>query len=484
VLSRHSLLLGDDVGLGKTYAAIALALQAETLPMAVVVEAHLQRQWADKIAAFCNLECHCVAKTTPYELPNAPIVIFRYSNIAGWVTEFAKGRFKSVVYDEIQNLRTGSSTNKGVAAQILSKNSVYQLGLSATPIFNLGAEIYSVVAFLPGKDVQHPLGTRGEFANEWLASGSDRIADPDALGMHLRERHVFMRRTKGDVGQEMDNVTAIYSEVPYDEGEEKRVEDVARTLAIRALTGSFVERGSAARELNMLMRHTTGVAKARGVAQFVRMILETGEKVLLAGWHRDFWKVVETELAEFKPCFYTGTESPAQKTKSVKAFTDGDSQVMFISLRSGSGLDGIQKVCSTAVLGEFDWSPQVHKQVVGRLDREGQTRPVTAFFLSVNCGSDPAIVELLGLKASQIRGVIDPNQPFRPVEVDDSKLRHLARDYLRRHGIALPKDAAADEDPPPAANDAAGDAPPSDPAAVEDAEWSVEEARIRASAAR
>ncbi len=76
---------------------------------------------------------------------------------------------------------------------------------------------------------------------------------------------------------------------------------------------------------------------------------------------------------------------------------------MIISLRSGVGLDGLQHRCCTVVIGELDWSPQVHEQIVGRLERPGQTQQVQAIYLHANGGSDPLIIDMLGLKASQAR---------------------------------------------------------------------------------
>src|SRR2546425_12073711 len=52
---RRGLLLGDDLGLGKTYAATGFFLLTEARPAAVVVQTHLQKQWAQKIGEFCNL---------------------------------------------------------------------------------------------------------------------------------------------------------------------------------------------------------------------------------------------------------------------------------------------------------------------------------------------------------------------------------------------------------------------------------------------
>lgn len=42
---------------------------------------------------------------------------------------------------------------------------------------------------------------------------------------------------------------------------------------------------------------------------------------------------------------------------------------VIMSLRSGAGVDGLQKHSRVAVFGERDWSPQVHEQCIGRIRR-------------------------------------------------------------------------------------------------------------------
>jgi hypothetical protein len=72
----------------------------------------------------------------------------------------------------------------------------------------------------------------------------------------------------------------VIHEVEYDHDEVKKQEDLLRQLAIKVTTGSFIERGEASRELDMLMRLMTGVSKARYVAAYVKMLLDNGEPVL------------------------------------------------------------------------------------------------------------------------------------------------------------------------------------------------------------
>lgn len=425
-LRNPGLLLGDDVGLGKTISAIAACAMGAPLPAAVVVQAHLAQQWADRIEEFTTLRAHVIKGTKPYSLPPADIYIFRYSNIAGWVNVINEGAFKTVIYDEMQELRHGRGTSKGAACHIASMKAELRLGLTATPVYNYGDEIYNVMHFIqPGL-----LGNADEFSREWC---SGRIVkNPDGLGSYLRDKGYFLRRGEDDetVGASMPPPNVIDWEVDY---EQSAIDDEAaltRMLAQTVLSGSFVDAGRAARELDLKMRQMTGLAKARSVAAYVRLLLQESPRVLLAGWHRDVYSIWERELSEFAPTLYTGSESAAGKGRSVEAFTAGDSRVMMISLRSGVGLDGLQFHCQDVVFGELDWSPQVHYQIIGRLRRPGQRHQVSAHYLHTNGGSDPVLLETLGIKTDQGRGITQPGKAAVERFTDDSRIKRLAAHIL------------------------------------------------------
>jgi SNF2 family DNA or RNA helicase len=430
-LSTRRLLLGDDLGLGKTLSGILPLMDPATRPAAVVVQTHMPRQWAEEgIKKFTNLRVHLISKTTPYDLPVADVYIFKYSQLTGWVNFFETGFFKSVIFDEVQELRREVS-KKYEAAKVLSEMAEYALGLSATPIYNMGGEIFNVLDLLnPGC-----LGPRESFLREWaipMGSGNHRIVDPPALGAYLRESFFFLRRTRAEVGRELPPINKIVATVGYDEVEVKKSENQARALAMRITSGSFTERGEAARELDMLARYTTGVSKAREVAEFVRLLLESGEPVILAGWHRDVYDIWLQELAEFNPVMYTGSESGPQKEEAKRKFMAGETNLFIISLRSGAGLDGLQHRCKTVVFGELDWSPKVHDQLAARADRDGQAEQVSVFYLVSEYGSDPVIISLLGLKSSQSHGIVDPLTAPAEQHSDESRIKLLAQQYLNK----------------------------------------------------
>lgn len=433
-LLRGSLLLMDDLGLGKTISGIATMLRADQWPAIVVCPTHLASQWQSQIEAFTTLSTHIVKKTTPYDLPPADVVIITYSKLAGWIDFFADGSFKTVVFDEVQDLRTGTRTAKGKAAEALTSAATCCLGLSATPVYNYGSEVWSILYLLR----DDTLGTMDEFAIEWCRWDGKRyvVNEPDLLGEHLREIGATLKRTEDEVDKQLPPLNLVLHQVDYDASEIEAVEDRARMLAMKVTSGSFTESGEASRQLDLLMRQATGVAKANDVAAMVDMIAQSGERVLLAGWHREVYERWQKLLGHHRMVLYTGTESPKQKDRAKAAFVEGESRVMAISLRSGAGLDGLQDVCRTVVVGELDWSPMVLRQLYGRLRRPGQTAQVDAILCHTDGGSDPVIIDLLGLKTHQAAGVTDPGTGLKAHVSDQSRMKVLASRILEEtsHG--------------------------------------------------
>lgn len=429
-----------------TVTACAMFADPQYLPALVVANTHLVRQWAEKIYEFTTLTTHEIKASKPYELPPADVYLVTYTKLAGWIDYAERAGFKSIVFEEVQELRNGTETAKGKACAAFRAQALVALGLSATPVYNYGFEVFEIINILaPGA-----LGTEEEFKREWCARGPGEnwiVSDPQALGTFLREKRIAIRRTEADVGKERPPLNVITHTVPFDQNVFQVSDAVVRKLAERVLTAeTFHERGKAARDFDMLLRKITGVAKAPHVAAFVRILLEAGQPVVLCGWHREVYDIWLRELSRFRPVMFTGSETPGQKAAAKRAFCSGESNLFIMSLRSGAGLDGLQHRCRTIVFGELDWSPQVHAQCNGRLRRPGQTHQVDAIYLHADDGSDPGIIAALGLKASQSQGITDPLAAPADQHSDATRIQRLAELYLAgRSAEAAPPPVAKAE---------------------------------------
>lgn len=452
-MASGGLLLADDLGLGKTASAICAIVTSRTLPALVVTMTHLPAQWAAEFRKFApHLRTHIIKGGAPYPLDKGPrgtivplpdVVICNYHKLSKWA--HVLGQYvKAVVYDEAQELRRETS-DKYAGAKHISTKAKLRMGLSATPIYNYGGEIYNVLeAILPGS-----LGARHEFTREWCSHASmdetkARIRDPKAFGTYLRSQGIMLRRTRKDVGRELPPLQRISHVIEADPNALEQVGANAAELAktILAKGGAGFDKMKAGQDLSIVLRQATGIAKAPFVAEFVRMVVETGEPVVLFAWHREVYTVLQDKLADLKPAMYTGSESAAQKAEAKRRFMESETDVLVMSLRSGAGLDGLQQRCRTAVFGELDWSPGVHEQCIGRIYRDGVPGldPVLAYFLLADSGSDPIVADVLGIKTGQIQGMRDPNlEMVEALDLGEHHIKRLAEGFLAQRGIKLPE---------------------------------------------
>lgn len=412
LLANPRTLLADEMGLGKTVQALACLASAKEFPALIVVPPHLLRNWQTEITRFLRLEGKparvCVLTgLKPYQPPEADVYIIHYLLLRGWKQTLPQMGFKAVVFDEIQELRHGG-TEKYSAASLLAEECERVIGLSGTPIYNKGSEIWNVVNILD----YHCLGDWESFTRAWCDGyGNHLVRNPALLGEHLRREGLILRRTKEEVLAELPPKRRLVQEIDSDD---KAYRELMRPVmdqlgSLLALHPDAKERALLEEQVGRGDRQATGVAKAPFVAAFVRALEDSGEKVLLFAHHHAVMDIYRRELAAYRPVFITGRESTTQKEEAVARFMEGKTNLCVISLRAASGLN-LQRA-SCVVFGELDWSPAVHSQAEDRAHRMGQKDSILCYYLVAPQGSDRDMQDALGLKVSQFVALMGDQTP-------------------------------------------------------------------------
>ena len=421
-------LLADEMGLGKTVEALAWLATTRALPLLLVVPPHLVRNWQREIQRFLRLEdgvrVHVLRGLKPYDLPEADIYIVHYLLLRGWKKLLPALGMRSVIFDEIQELRH-AGTEKYSAASLLAEACDRVIGLSGTPIYNKGGEIWNVVNILD----YHFLGDWESFTREWCYGyGNAIVAKPEILGEHLRREGLMLRRTKAEVLSELPPKRRLVQEIDFDDAVYRRLMAPAleKLWVLRGQALTAPERALLEEQVSQEERQATGLAKAPFVAAFVRALLEGGERVLLFAHHHKVMDLYRRELRGFSPVFVTGRETGAQKDAAVQAFQEGEASLCCISLRAAAGLNLQRATC--VVFGELDWSPAVHSQAEDRAHRIGQPDSLLCYYLVSPRGSDQDMQEALGLKVSQFVGIMG-DTPAEPLQ--QAQQAHQARAHIR-----------------------------------------------------
>ncbi|PPF64558.1 hypothetical protein C5E11_03985 [Clavibacter michiganensis] len=460
--ARGRLMLTDAVGLGKTFTGLLSVSYDDAFPALIVPPTHLPPRWVEELRDAFPWLTFEVAKTGKPSVRAktgnlADVTIVSYSKLVGWAPAM-QNQVQTVIFDEVQELRHGAdATEKGAAAGMVADNASYVLGLTATPIHNYGGEVWNIYDIIaPGS-----LGTKDEFSREWggaaMSNGRMMVKDPAALGNYLRQQGLMMGRTREDVGRELPQTIKVSRLVDSYTEALDQIDGNVKALAQMILDDSSThqKKFTAQGQIDMLLRQATGVDKAPFVAEFCRLLLEAEDKIVLWGWHRDVYDIWLDKLSDFHPRLYTGSESPKQKADAIAAFMKpmsttpidpdaeqlvdedqpvaepDDCRVLIMSLRSGAGVDGLQKHARVGVFGELDWSPTVHEQAIGRLARDGIEDPPVIYFLNSAQGSDPVILEKLQIKRQQQEPMLSKDgQMFAPAAQDPHRARRLAERIL------------------------------------------------------
>ena len=242
-----------------------------------------------------------------------------YLLLRGWKQYLADAEIEHVVFDEIQELRH-SGTEKYSAASLLADHAGRVIGLSGTPIYNRGAEIWNVVNILDF----HFLGNYESFTREWCYGyGNQIVAKPELLGDYLRREGIMLRRTKQDVLYDLppkrrlvmtiESNHAIYQKLMEPIAEKTRSAEkrrgTVRLAAVRAEDGDRAGRAAGHRH-----RQSTVCCSVRTRASGGR------EKVLLFAHHHQVMDRYKKDLHAFSPAFITGRETQKQKETSLDRF--------------------------------------------------------------------------------------------------------------------------------------------------------------------
>lgn len=439
LLGTERALLADEMGLGKTIQALAFLASKKNYPAIIVVPPHLVKNWEHEINRFIRLAgdgqismeesnpsgaVHVIKGLKPYDLPIADIYIVHYLLLRGWKTALQEYRFKAVIFDEIQELRH-TGTEKYSAASLLASATPDCVGLSGTPIYNRGGEIWAVMNIIE----YHCLGDWDSFTREWCYGyGSDIVTDPDRLGNYLKKEGLMLRRTKEQVLKELPPKRRVVQTVDFDSGKYgKLIQDAVSKAKRIDKIKDHMARGRLTREIVNESRQAIGIAKAPFVTVFLKMLLEAGEKILVFAYHHAVFNIYRKELKEFNPAEITGRQSTKEKDDAVNSFMNGETDICMVSLRAAAGLNLQRATC--VVFGELDWSPAIHSQAEDRAHRIGQADSVLCYYLVAEEGTDEVIQEFLGLKISQFNGIMGDQAE---TEEDKAIAQAVAKEHMSK----------------------------------------------------
>ena len=432
VKSSGNALLADEMGLGKTVQTLAyLATEKQAFPALVVAPLVTLNNWQREIGKFLKRKSkngRLVEDKTPtsfiirhgkrQDLGNFDFYIINYELLHKRLPDLLNLNIKTVICDEVQNLRSNTTQKYAAVKKLAAVESIkYRIGLSGTPIYNRGSEIWPIVDILrPGL-----LGNFKEFCEYFCyvnEKGKAIVLENKRQSLHQELRkHVMLRRKKSDVLKELKEKVrykeVIDADIEYYHKELNRIWQKLEDEQKEAK--SMFDKSASYQRAIQGERQAAGVAKLPYVINFVENIMEIEESVVVFCHHKYIHQLLHEKLGRYSPSSIIGGQLDKSRQDQIDAFQDGKTKLMIAGLRAGNVGINLNRA-RYVIFAELDWSPAIHRQAEDRLHRIGQKNTVFAYYLIGNGTLDDHVADVLVDKSYEIDAIMDAK-----IEEDDNK---------------------------------------------------------------
>ena len=420
--SGHAL-LADEMGLGKTVQTLAyLSKEDHAYPALIIAPLVTLTNWQREIEKFLKKKSKN-GKISEIKSPSSMMIrhgkkndigqydfyIINYELLHKRLDDLMKLNIRTVVCDEVQHLRSKTTQKYAAVKKLAAKDGVsYRIGLSGTPIYNRGSEIWPIVDILkPGL-----LGSFKEFCEYFCyVNDKGKAIVLESKRTSLRNQlttHVMLRRKKSDVLKELKDKVRYPEVIAADEKFYKsELDKIWKKLEQeqKYAETSFDKSASYHRAIES-ERQAAGLAKLPHVINFVNDIMEIDESVVVFCHHRAIHDLLHKSLSKYDPSSIIGGQTDQKRQNEIDRFQNGQTKLMIAGLRAGNV--GINlTTASYVIFAELDWSPAIHRQAEDRLHRIGQKNTVFAYYLVGNGTLDEHVADILVDKSYEIDSILD-----------------------------------------------------------------------------
>lgn len=397
---------GSSVGTGKTASSIFYAEILDLFPCMVVCPASVKsgwlREWKETNP---NRRVSVISTTSPAEDFDADVLVINY-DILGRRTEkngktsieirldgMKKKTFSLVIADEIHFLKNRKSIRSKSFKKLIHKVPSV-IGLTGTLIMNRPAELLNILMLIerikeiaPDDQYHHYFFERYCNMKETNfgmdISGASNIKELNRL---LKECCYF-QVSKRDALKELPPISenVVECEITNKRAYKKAKDDLLQFIEDKFKDEEKVEKAARAEFLVKLstLKQLSLEGKEKFIKKWVEEWMEANEEEKLLVFASQ--STILTKIAEeFKEgLLITGGTTTKKRDEILqKFFSQKESRVLFANIGClGTGVDGLQKVCSNMAILELPPRPSDLVQVIGRLERSGQENPVTIQYL-------------------------------------------------------------------------------------------------------
>ena len=412
--SNKSVLLGDEMGLGKSIQTITAARflfrEGKINSCCILCPKAVLTDWEKKIWDWApelkvvkisgeksqreilwNTPSHFYICT--YETILKDIEDNEFLDLYTEKNESHKANFGLIVFDEIQKTKNPQSkTTKAIR----SLKSYYKWGLSGTPLENKVEDLITIC--------------------ETIKPGIFKKCHPGNISEIIETYEpIFLRRKKEDALIDLPpkETEEIWLDLSSNQRETYELAEKEGRFELES-KGEFLNLTHILALITKLKQicnydiSSNESIKLEYLIDDLEIITEAGRKALVfSQFPNQTLKKLLPSLSKFNPILYDGSLSDIQRTKIIDDFqSNSDCKVLLISLKAGNS--GITLTNANYVF-QFDlwWNPAMSAQAVDRAHRIGQKNTVFEKILLTNNTIEERIFEILKGKKKLFNDIVD-----------------------------------------------------------------------------
>eukprot|EP00347_Sterkiella_histriomuscorum_P013935 403362793 len=429
------LLLGDEMGVGKTIQAIGISYgYKQDWPLFIVAPSSLRYTWKDEIMKWIptikEKDIQMFKKGTDQWSPDACIFIMSYDLAQKRHEEIDAKKFKICIADEAHYLKSRDSKRSKHLMPILTKAKRVIL-ISGTPMLSRPYEIYNLMKILRPDIVGSFTEYSARYCNpKETPYGMDYTGNSCTKELHyILSQSVMIRRLKKEVLDQLPpkrrqkiqvqtdaklvtQVKKILNNLKNDEGD---VEKFVQTLITD--NTSFSEYLSGQRANNkeqddnsfMSAYRLTGESKIDGITDFMDTLIQNSCKFIVFAHHQVVMDGIEEFVKKTKVGYIRidgKTNVDHRHDRVTKFQNDDDTKIAILSITACS--QGLTlTAASTIVFAEMFWTPSIMTQAEDRAHRISQQNCVNIYYLHGPDTVDEMLFQMLAEKSQVVSDALD-----------------------------------------------------------------------------
>lgn len=398
---------GSSVGTGKSLCSVLYAEMLDLFPCMVVCPASVKsgwlREWKETNP---DRRVSIISTSSPLEDFEADVIVINYDILGKRVTKengktsleirldgMKKKSFSLVIADEIHFLKNRKSIRSKSFKKLIHKVPSV-IGLTGTLIMNRPAELLNILMLIERIKEIAPEDQYHHYFFERYCNMKETNFGMDISGAsnikelnRLLKECCYFQVSKRDALKELPPISenVVECEITNKRAYKKAKDDLLQFIEDKFKDEEKVEKAARAEFLVKLstLKQLSLEGKEKFIKKWVEEWMEANEEEKLLVFASQ--STILTKIAEeFKEGLLITGGTTIKKRDEIlqKFFLQKESRVLFANIGClGTGVDGLQKVCSNMAILELPPRPSDLVQVIGRLERSGQENPVTIQYL-------------------------------------------------------------------------------------------------------